>query len=64
VKRDDKDNIFLKKDAAGHATSKRIDGVVSSVIADQILANVPTISDEEFQASVAKAIDLGTQYGY
>jgi phage terminase large subunit-like protein len=64
VKRDDKDNIFLKKDAAGHATSKRIDGVVSSVIAHQILANVPTISDEEIQASVAKAIDLGTQYGY
>jgi hypothetical protein len=54
----------LKKDAAGHATSKRIDGVVSSVIAHQILANVPTISDEEIQASVAKAIDLGTQYGY
>lgn len=64
VKRDDKDNIFLKKDAAGHATSKRIDGVVSSVIAHQILANVPTISDEEIQASVAKAIDIGTQYGY
>ena len=64
VKRDDKDNIFLKKDAAGHATSKRIDGVVSSVIAHQILSNVPALSAEELKQDIQNALDIGSQYGY
>jgi phage terminase large subunit-like protein len=58
VKRDDKDNITLKKDASGHATSKRIDGVVSSVIANQILSNLPNEGVGDFMAACTAAADL------
>lgn len=63
VKRDDKDNIQLKKDASGHATSKRIDGVVSSVIAHQILSNIP-IDDTPVNEIVKSIENIGSQYGY
>lgn len=45
---------------------KRIDGVDTSVMSlSSLVDNIgKSVTDEELQASVAKAIDLGTQYGY
>lgn len=57
VKRDDKDNIALRKDASGHTTTKRIDGIVSSVIAHQILCNIYD-EHEPTDEDIAKAISV------
>lgn len=59
VKRDDKENIQLKKDAAGHDTEKRIDGVVTSVIAHQMLRNIVSEDDRSVddQISTIEALD-------
>jgi phage terminase large subunit-like protein len=67
VKRREDRNKNISFVKANYAQSNlRIDGIDTSVMAyKSLIDNMgKTFTDEEVKASVAKAIDLGTQYGY
>ena len=65
VKRFDDDNIKIRKDDSGHGTTKRIDGVITSIMArDTLVVALPPDGEALLPEQVKKAIDIGTAYGY